>query len=633
MTDSPAIRGPTGRVESLLLGLVLLVALAASVGFSALDRRAPNDHDRYYADASIPAILDYQAAQTPDDRRRILSEELLRRGDHPPLSRAPLLIVLGTFGPTRLGFRLGNLPFVALLVLGTWLLGRQIGGPWVGLLAALLVIGLPTVVVHSRKFAPPWHAAALTPLAWGLLLMALRTPGRRGWAAAVGAGLVQGLRCYSHPIVYPDVALSSSLVLAAGAVGFAGRRKLEEAWPLARVGVAVGIALLLASHPLGWEWLGPAPQYSFERYRTNKLLIMTGAPNVGDLLAAGGTLVVHWWRMHLFPTGFLLISAGLLAAIWRGARSHAGASRQGAALLAVSVAAQAPIVVLVVSRGTFTSDWQHLIPLVCVLACWGVLGPQERWTAAGRGWSVAAACHSIAVLGIPFLLGLAGPSPQQDHQWYESGASRMFAQSASGRLWNTHHIAIREPGALDRIVEETRLLPGGESPMFADLTLLDPVPVSACQVSTSGENRWGWGPPPGQSAHLGRVSSWPALFHGLGRYEPTLVTTQRSAPGLEWEEPRPGDRTSTLARSGGGPIVIRLWADLEPQSRVSWDACLPSALSPATTDGARHLMQAVLPGYRFAGSFYDLGGELVGTVDWATTESTYQSTALLFVVE
>ena len=618
--------------EALLLSLVVTLAVGAMVAFALLDRRDPNDHDGFYANDSIVQIAAYQAADTAAERFDVLEEEALWLGSYPPIARVALVATLGTWGSSRAGFRLSNLPFAVLLVFGTWLLGRQLGGARVGLLAALLVTGIPTMIVHSRKFAPPWHAAALTPLTWALLLLALRVRGRRGWACAIAAGAIQGARCYSHPIVYPDVGLSSALI-----VGYAGFMWLRERTPerrgdLLRVAVAGGIALLLASHVLGWGVLGLPPEYSFPRYRSSRGHVLAGGVDWGAVAGAVGLGVREWYSMHLLPAGFLIALGGLGAAAWRLVRGEAGFDRLAGRLLAIAILGQLPLALLTMSRGTFSSDWMHFEPAACVLVAWGVLGAAGEIGRPQMGWVGAAVVHSVGVVVVPFVLSFAGPSPYDDPGYYVEGPGEAFSHSSSGSLWNTHHIPIREPGALRRLSERmARLGAGGDSLQLADLTLRDADTSVRCVTAPAAGSTWVWGAPKDQAISNRWWSPWPPLLAGIPRVQPSIVNAA-SVGSLDWRvAPAAGDIVTASLQHGRRPVVIRLWAQLDRPTRDAWQGCLPSQPSPAAVEAARDLLEQVLPDHHVTDEYVDLGDELVGLEDGRFRDALYQSYALLML--
>ena len=83
------------------------------------------------------------------------------------------------FGPSLPVFRAFLAPFFALLIIGTWLLAREVLRPRSALLATFVVATLPIVTNYSRKWDTQFFAAAATPLGLYLALRCLRSPSPR----------------------------------------------------------------------------------------------------------------------------------------------------------------------------------------------------------------------------------------------------------------------------------------------------------------------------------------------------------------------------------------------------------------------------------------------------------------------
>ena len=622
-----------GPMELRRLALVLCLGAASFLLFVALDRRDPNDHDSYYADPVIRSLEDASmlgaGAGAGGDLGPLISREFVRGGDYPPLARISLFAAMRGLGETRAVFRGLNLPFLLVMVLGTWLLGRQLGGARVGLLAALLVIGIPSMLVHSRKFAPPWHAAALTPLAWALLFLAARERGRVGWTAAVAGGFVQGARSYVHPIVYPDIALSSALVgLWVLARAFRSRSR-AALMSLGRVVLAVGIALLLSSHVLGWELFGPSPDYSFERYRASRAHILAGGVDPAAMAVAGWAFVSDWFSMHLLPTGFVLAFVGGLAACWRLLRGPRDESWSLGLLLLLGLLAQLPLMLLAISRGTFTSDWMLLEPAACVLAAWAVVGGAEALRGWRRLWAGLAGSHSLVILFGPILLGLLLPGPfAHPALWFE-GPPSLIARSSSGTVWNTHLTPISEPGALRRIVRALGDREASEDVRVVDLTLREVDLGVRCEPRLRANSSWVWGAPRGQDLENRHWSPWPARFEGAAPVAPAF-TNDGSVGTPGWRgPPREGDPVLRLLGQSRGPIVLRLWLPLDATQRDAWRSCGVSRPDEELLASAKAQLSPHLPGYRWSEPLFDLGNELVGMEDGRARDPLYLSRAYL----
>lgn len=613
------------------VALVLLAAVASLVVFVLLDSRPPNDHDPYFSNSSIEHIADYRRAPDRGARRAELVESFLQGGPHPRLAQTLLVATLGELGPSRVAYRLLNLPFLVLLVLGTWWLGRMIGGPRVGLVAAWLVISMPVMVNLGRKFAPPWHAAALTPMCWALLLATLRLRGAKAWAAALGAGLLQGLRCYTHPIVFPEVALSTGLVgLFAVTLLIRGRTRADLG-ALLRVGFAGGVALALASHILGWTatWLGE-PGYSLRNYSSAKGHIVSASllMDPEPLLRSLGLHVREWWGMHLLPLGFLLVVVGAIALVIR-LRRRGEPGRAEVLLLVLAFAGQAPLAILAVSRGTFTGDWMTLIPGAAVAVSWGMAGLSGRRGRPFRVWAATVGLHGLLVLVVPLALGLLGPGQHVDPDWYRGGLPAAFARSPTGRLWNTHHIPIRSgtaAGPLARLMRER----GAPGPRLVDLTWHPEEPVGPCLVTGEGRGRWLWGPPLLSGSFSREWSRWPYLFEGFDDF----LAPKRPDNATFRQEPAPDDPIARWIVSSTEvwrrrPVVVRLWVDLPPETRAAWMGCGPSRAGPALVEDARRVLVEVLGPHEVAAELWDMGDELNGMENEEDRGPNYLSRALV----
>ncbi|MCP4868303.1 MAG: hypothetical protein GY898_06265 [Proteobacteria bacterium] len=608
--------------EALLVTAIAVLAIGSLVVFAAMDRRSPNDHDTYFTGGSIPAL---EALLAPDaDASAVLIDHFLTGGPHPRLPQT-VLLAASSGGPTRFAYRMANLPFVLMLVLGTWLLGRQLGGPRVGLGAVALVCSLPLMVNHSHKFIANWHAAALTPMAWALLLIALKGRGRAAWAAAVGAGLVQAARCYCHPVVLPDVAASTALVCGVAAWGAWRGRTVEHAQPLLRVGAASALALAGTGHILGWttRWL-EEPGYSLANYRAGKTDVVgrwTWA-EASELPAAAARYVAEMWNWQLFPTGFVLLVAGLIGVAMAARRGRAPV---GVLLLLGAFVLQAPLAVLTFARGTFTADWTVLLPGLCAAAAWGALAdPSELSGRLRQGWLALLGVQAAFVLATPLALGGAAPSPLENPAWWSRGVPAMFAQSSTGTVWNTHHIPLRGDVAGEPLAHAIAAMnvPGFET---AELRYRGADLSEPCRPAPADDGAWVWGAGDDQTAQ--RVwSPWPAVFtrvHPLraDSAPPNVLDAVRDQP------PSPTGAMVRHLKTQDRPVVLRLWIDLTSDEAAAFEACQPSWADDALAATAREWATSM--GLSIELELQDFGGELVGLENEYDRDPRYLSRALL----
>mgnify|MGYP006928185856 CR=1 FL=1 len=612
---------PWAREAAALL-LITSVAALSLTAFAWLDRRPPNDHDDYFTHRSLGHLAQLQATADPAEERRILRDHFLTGGPHPRLAQTLLIAQLDRFGTSRFVYRMVNLPFLLALILGTWLLARQLGGPGMALLAVVLVLSVPVMVHHGRKFNPPFFTAALTPLSWALFLLALRVKGGWGWAAAGAAGLVQGARCYTHPVVQPDIAASTALVTLWALGLLAWRRDRGSLIALLRVAFAGLLALGLASHILGVNpWL-PEPGYSVRNYLSAKAQITRGGTGHG-LLWGAAKHGREWWSTHLLPTGALLLLTGLGAAVRRGLRERDVPSGV-ALLLGIAFVPQAVLATLTVARGTFTSDWNHLVPGLCVVAAWGALGGSSGWGRPARLWATGLGLHAAFVLITPFALSALGPPTSVDPGWTLRGVAAPFARSSTGLLFNTHLIPVR-----DDLAGQTLARAMNDGPPMArvlDLRWTGPADAARCR-GEDGDGIWLWGAP--RQAPFHRVwFPWPAVFEGRMPVAPEIFSVDDSL----LHDPVAIDAAlhGWVAQiEPGAAVVARLWIDQPPDVDPIWRPCQPSHPAPALVDRARAHLAEHLPGCREETLLWDLGGELMGVEDERTRDVRYLNTALL----
>lgn len=190
MSRDPAAEAWSGLE---LLALLALLAFSAAVFLTWVsnDTRPPDDHDDFYTLATVGPTLEYAEADGLAEGLSVLWRHFASGELHPQLSQTWLVFVQGTLGPSRFAFRVAQLPFLLLFVLGSYLLTRELGGPRLALLAAACAGHLPITLNYARKWDIQFGTAALTPVALYLLLRAIRTPPGRlpGWWAAFGAAM------------------------------------------------------------------------------------------------------------------------------------------------------------------------------------------------------------------------------------------------------------------------------------------------------------------------------------------------------------------------------------------------------------------------------------------------------------
>jgi hypothetical protein len=418
------------------VGLVLVLAFAALqlTLFAVYDRRPANDHDVAFTSIAEDRIEQFADAPWPQRPGIVLDELLAPDSLHPRLAQASLVAFAGTFGWSRLTLRLSNLPWLLLLVGGTWALGRQVGGPRLALLAAFLSASTPVLVHMSRKWFIHFHGAALVPAAWALGLALLG--GGRWWLWA-GFGGLQAARALSHPIGLPDAAL---LHLIVGA--YALRRGHLRGFLLATAVAALGAAPLVLGEGAGGHGEGTL---GIGRYWEH-------AAGFFDPQVLKGWLDEYSRGRRLgFMLGTHLLQPPLIALLFVPGLLLLPFARMPGRLLGLTLLAHAPLIVLSTAHRAFPSDWIHVVPLAIVAALAGLsrLHAAVRWP--GAALLVA---NGASIVGAPLALSFAGPPLPAELDWYrERPRLAAFLKSEHGWLYNTHHYLLRDESPGTRLGE------------------------------------------------------------------------------------------------------------------------------------------------------------------------------------
>jgi 4-amino-4-deoxy-L-arabinose transferase-like glycosyltransferase len=126
----------------------------------------------------------------------------------PPLMPLSLAVAFRLFGFHVAAARTGEFLAALLSVLVVYGVGRELGDPLAGAIAALMVAADNFMVLAARTARPE---AWVTLCASGALLLVLRSHNRHSWKLAFAAGVVAGCACLFH-------ALGLAWVLAFGLV-------------------------------------------------------------------------------------------------------------------------------------------------------------------------------------------------------------------------------------------------------------------------------------------------------------------------------------------------------------------------------------------------------------------------------
>jgi len=625
------------EVKGVLLEHRMLLAVLAFVTFVLLvfgvtDNRPPDDHDDFYTAALADDVWKFEEA-SPLGKLRVLGHRF-KEGPgqfHPQLAQTFLVAAMGTFGRSSTVFRLANLPFLLLLVFGTYLLARELSGPRLAVLAAFVVGTLPIVTNYSRKWDIQFHAAALTPLGLYLGLRALRSVGRDGWKWWIGFGIVQGLRMHTHPIVISDVAVTFAILGAAmlpmGRIQGASSQLL-----IRQLIVALGVTHLISTWMLGvyGNVLGE-PGYSLHHYLPQRIggggYLSTAWWGKAILVAQMGLVLdlireVQW--LHLMRTTWLLLLPGIIAApvllLWRGKLEREDSiHRWQSAVVAAAIAIQIPPILLATSNKAFLNDWLYLVPGGTVLA----LVAMDRivhlaGAHSGRlrlGWSVALVANGILLTLVPLGVSLAGPEPMEKPDFYDQGPLWAFTRSTSGRHFATHHLVSRWQYPGERIAQTIKDNDWGDGTARLGVLDLSWDPSyggqPGCNLGDpSDAESWVWSAPDDiVLPPLPPLSPWPFSFVGF-------KNLQVVAPEGEERGPR--------------FTAVRLWLIPRDTWIAERQACRPSERLPENfLAGARAMVQGRLGGGSSIDVLADPTGWLLATVIEWDREPSYLGTALL----
>jgi hypothetical protein len=250
---------------------------------------------------------------------------------------APLIEACGEHSSTLLVCRLAMLPFVAGVVLITFVLSRRAFGPRTAMLAALLLMATPSFVAKAIEVRPD-----VPQTFFGLLALLLLCPrkGRPSWLACGAAGV-----CLGIAFLFLQKAVFFAAALGAVMLWRVARRQMGMAGVLA---LAAGALLPLI--PFAW-WLtcrNDLAQYFLVNWTLNAHFIGgPGLPNV----------VKNLTKVLLFEPGICLLTVLALTRLPRSAK------RRELMFLAVGTG-----LLLFFGRSPQLQSWLALFPLLAILA-------------------------------------------------------------------------------------------------------------------------------------------------------------------------------------------------------------------------------------------------------------------------
>ncbi len=187
--------GPLDLRRSLMLLLLLWLGhCAANVAWIRADRTFRS----YDMGPHLQAVM--LCHEVLERQGLVGALRVLRGGEErvtwPSAAYLPWAVMAATFGHGLDHFRIYNLFFVALLLLGAFLLGRALSGNGAGLVAAALVGLLPVIYGEGRSMGLDLAGAALATLAVALLVS---SQGMTRAPAALLFGLTLGLCALTRP--------------------------------------------------------------------------------------------------------------------------------------------------------------------------------------------------------------------------------------------------------------------------------------------------------------------------------------------------------------------------------------------------------------------------------------------------
>ncbi len=200
-------------VESFLV--VALMATAAALRFASIGGKS------FWIDEAYAAFLASQPLGA-------IVPTVIREDPHPPLYYLALSLWSRVFGADDVALRSLGAVASILTVGGTWWLGRRLGGPSVGAIAAFLTAVAPFQVLAAQEARMYPLLGLLLVLSWSALLVAL--DGRRwGWAGYVVATT---LALYTHYFAV-------LVIIGQGIFVLASASRFRQAWLVSQLATVV----------------------------------------------------------------------------------------------------------------------------------------------------------------------------------------------------------------------------------------------------------------------------------------------------------------------------------------------------------------------------------------------------------
>ncbi len=360
------MKRPGPRVTQALL---LTAAIAAFVGLGAIwlwryRRGQPVDIDE--AGYLLIAINDYRGLD--DGGAGGWWDAMLAPGIQAPLMPALTVPVFLVTGPGVLPGLLVALAFGAVLLVASYALGHDVGGPRLGWLTLALTAAVPVIIMFHRSYLFPIPSAACSAL---MLWSIARSRGfaHTRWSLAAGAciGLVALSRTLTLAFL-PALVLVGLLLLAVGPAR--GRRLLN-------LGLAAAVSLVVAgpwyrrNGEAVWDYL---TDYGYgagrSAYGEDQSLLSSDSwrESARYVVATSGLPVVVLWVVGAFVLVWACVR------MWRhdGLRRTALATIRSPLLPSLAWAGWG-LVMLTTSGNKGTGFTTPLIPALALLTAWAFL--------------------------------------------------------------------------------------------------------------------------------------------------------------------------------------------------------------------------------------------------------------------
>ncbi len=343
------------RREALLVGAILAIAVAFR--FATIEGKS------FWFDEAYSAQLASRSA--PELIAVVRAEDT-----HPPLYYLLLSLWGRVFGTGDAALRSLGAVASVVTVAGTWWIGRRLGGPTVGALAAFVTATSPFQVFAAQEARMYALLGLLTALSWGALLVAC--DGRRGgWIAYV---IASSLAVYTHYFAFLNLAGQGIYVLATA-------RQQWRAWTLSQLAVGVlfspWLPSLLSTYNSGKGWPFIRPPIGFESVTQVLALLSFGGHAFGfhGWFGAGSASITKQFAI-LIPFIALAVIGGF------------GARRQPRALwflLAYLVVPVAAAYAFSLRHNVFYARYfSFVFPPFAILSAFGILAIATKFPGGAR---------------------------------------------------------------------------------------------------------------------------------------------------------------------------------------------------------------------------------------------------------